>query len=148
MQTVLTAELTSAEDFEWVPDEEYEREHWNDKGHIEFFVTQNVPSQNLFEIEVMDYSGCAGGLNETLGIDWMIKQWGIQDELREGVTYTLHNLTVTWTRGDGWEIDDDVEYDFTHMTSHATALGYLSHKIHMIWWRKVWCHISQWRKPK
>ena len=142
--------LLFSEDAEWAAAacEEMERDHWNGDGHIEFFVIQNVAKERLFEIEVVDYSGCAGGLNETIGIKYMIDEWGLPSELREGVTYTIHNLGVTFTRGDWGFTDDDVEYDFSHMTSHATALGYLSHKISMIWWRKVWCHILQWRKRK
>lgn len=129
------------------PTEEEERDHWNGKGHIEFFVIQNVPG--TFEIEVLDYSGCAGGLQETLGIEYYLTEyWDLQDEVREGVTYTLHNVTVTWTRGDGWTTDDDVEYDFELITHHATTIGYLPYKIKMIWWRAVGCHIRNWRaKP-
>lgn len=113
---------------------------WSAPGHIEFFVVQNA--KDVFEIEVIDYSGCAYGLQDTLGIEYYITDcWYLQEDpstpLREGVTYTLHDLTVTWTRGDGWTTDDDVEYDFSKMTSHATAFGYLSHKLKMIWWRAI-----------
>ena len=130
------------------PTDEEEHDYWNGAGHIEFFVIQNVLGD--FEIEVTDCSGCAGGLQETIGIDYYLKEyWGLQNELREGVTYTLHNVTVYWTRGDGWTYDDDVEYNFDSMTSHATAIGYLSYKIHMIWWRAVGSRIRNFiRKNK
>ena len=131
----------------WTETDEYE--HWNGSGHIEFFVHQNVPG--TFEIDITDYSGCAGGLQETLGIEYCIEDiWCLHQamKLREGVTYTLHDLEVTWTRGDGWCTDDDVEYDFGDITSHATAIGYLSHKIKMIWWRKVQCHIRDYKEQK
>lgn len=136
------------EDADYLPSVEDEREHWNGKGHIEFFVIQNVPG--TFEIEYTDYSGCAGGMQETLGIEYYITDvWCLQDDpeipLREGVTYTLHDLTVIWTRGNGWTEDDDVEYNFGEMTSHATAIGYLTHKIQMIWWRQVTCRIKNWK---
>lgn len=131
---------------EW---EESQRDHWNGKGHIEFFVIQN--SGDTFEIEVEDYSGCAGGMHESVGIDYYIKDcWCLNEDpenpLREGVYYTLHDLTVTWTRGDGWTTDDDVEYDFGAMTHHTTLWLYLSHKVKMIWWRKVGWRIAQWRR--
>ena len=129
------------------PSEEEERDFWSGKGEIQFFVIQNVP--DTFEIEILDYTGCAGGLQDTIGIEYYIGEyWGLQEELREGLIYTLHDVTVTWTRGDGWETDDDVEYDFESMTSHATTIGYLSYKIKMIWWRAVGCHIRNWRAKK
>lgn len=124
-----------------------EYDHWNGKGHIEFFVLQNVPE--TLEIEYLDYSGCAGGLKETLGIEYAITDiWCLQNtmKLREGVTYTLHGLTVHWTRGDGWLTDDDVDYEFESITTHATLFGYLSHKIKMIWWRQVECRLKNWSK--
>jgi len=126
------------------PSEEDERDFWSGKGHIEFFVIQNV--SRTFEIEIMDYSGCAGGMQDIAGIEYYITDvWCLQDDpeipLREGVTYTLHDLTVTWARRYGWTTEDDVEYDFSHMTSHATAIGYLTHKIQMIWWRQVTCRL-------
>lgn len=122
------------------PSDEDLYEHWSGRGHIEFFVVQNAG--DIFEIEYVDYSGCAGGLMETLGID----EWSLQNvlgidraELREGVYYTIHGLTVVWTRGDGWTTDDDVEYYWEELTHDATLWGYLSHKIDMIWWRQVRC---------
>jgi hypothetical protein len=38
-----------------------------------------------------------------------------------------------------------VKYDFESIASHATAIGYLSYKIRMIWWRAVGCHIRNWK---
>jgi hypothetical protein len=138
----LDFEMKSIEDpiEDW--DEEDQRQYWNGDGHIEFFVIQN--HGDTFEVEVLDYSGCAGGLSETLGIEYVITDmWCLNKDpeyiFREGVTYTIHDLSVTWTRGDGWNTDDDVDYDFGKITSHATAIGYLSHKIKMIWWRQVHC---------
>lgn len=127
-------------------DAEWEKEYWNAPGHIEFYVIQNIPKLELFEIEVLDYSGCAGGLSEGMGIDYAIKNyWDLCPELREGVTYTLHNITVEWFRGDGWEIDDDVEYDFDEITHDTTLKRYLSQKIKNIIWRHIGCHIRNWK---
>jgi hypothetical protein len=108
-------------DDDYEPSDDDMRYHWSGNGHIEFFVIQNTPED--FEIEIEDYSGCAGGMQETAGIEYYIAEvWGLNNDpetpLIENVTYTLHNLTVTWTRGDGWTMDDNVEYEFSHMTSN------------------------------
>lgn len=128
--------------FEDIYDQISEYDYWNGQGHIEFYVNQNVPKDELFEIDVLDYSGCAGGLQETIGIDYYIQHcWGLCDELREGVTYTIKDLTVEWTRGDGWTTDDDVEYYFKELEHDTTLYTYLSQKLKNIWWRRVVCHI-------
>lgn len=127
------------------PTEEDEREHWNGVGHVTFFVIQNVP--DTFEVEILDHSGCAGGLDETIGLEYYITDaWDLQGQVREGGTYTLNKLTVTWTRGDGWSTDDDVEYEFESITAQTTAVGYLLHKVKMIWWRQVQCRLRDWKK--
>lgn len=155
----MTALILEGLDYEFQPleDDQYEpsaedlREYWNGKGHIQFFVSQNATG--VFEMEYEDYSGCAGGMQETVGIDYYIQHvWRLHKDptfkLREGVSYTIHGLTVTWTRGDGWELDDDVEYDFESITvtGTTTVWGYLTHKVKMIWWRQVQCRIKEWRE--
>ena len=133
-----------------------EADYWNGRGDITFYVVQNVPKEGLFEIDVLEYSGCAGGLDETLGIEYSLEN-GIlgrvdPSELREGVTYTLHGLTSHWTRGDGWTVDDDVEYEIEDMTSHTTLWRYLSQKAKNLWWRSLGYRIEnlivKWRLRK
>ena len=128
-----------------------QKDHWSGLGHIEFFVIQNTPDD--FEIDVIDYSGCVGGAHETLGVDYLIKDmWCLHEDpdliLREGVYYIIHDVTVTWTRGDGWTTDDDVDYDYKSITHHTNLWLYMSHKAKMIWWRRVGWRIAQWRQKR
>lgn len=144
----MNAELEPLVD-EFIPTEEEERDFWNGEGHIEFFVIQNTEED--FEIEVLDYSGCAGGLDEGMGIDYWIKEVeGLHRDptvrLREGRTYCINGLTVTWTRGDGWEIDDDAEYEFESLTENWSLDVWLPHKIKMIWWRLIGWRINRWKQ--
>ena len=39
------------------PSEEDERHFWNGEGFIKFYVEQNIPEDNIFEIEVEDSGG-------------------------------------------------------------------------------------------
>lgn len=130
----------------YAPTVEEERDHWNGQGHIEFFVNQNV--DNCFEIEILDSSGCAGGLEETLGINYAIYE-GIIDvdlsELRQGFTYKIHGLNVTWFQGDGWEIDDDSEYSFTELTRTYKLWPLIKHTLFMFWWQNIGWK-NNWRR--
>lgn len=119
---------------------EADRQHWNGDGAIEFYVYQNTP--NVFEIEVLDYDGCAGGMQETIGIEYYITEiWDLQDRVQEGVTYELQNVSVEWTRGEWGFTDDDVDYDFLDIVTKFKLKTYLSQKISNIWWRQVTCRI-------
>jgi hypothetical protein len=143
---IFTGAITAiAIDCDLTPDEEKEaeRQHWNGDGTIEFYVSQNAPG--VFEIEVLDYDGCAGGMQETIGIEYYISEiWNLQDRVREGVTYELQNVTVQWTRGEWGFTDDDVEYDFLDIASKFKLKTYLRQKISNIWWRQVTCRIARW----
>lgn len=139
--TIYLETLEDTDDW-YAPSEEDERDFWCGTGHIEFRVIQNCP--DIFEIEVLDYSGCAGGLNEGCGIDWWLtSEICLQEDpgitLREGCTYTIHDLTVQFTRGDGWTTDDDAEYEFDDITMNWELFPYLWHKLDMIWHRQVRC---------
>ena len=128
---------------------ERERDYWNAPGHIEFYVLQNHP--DVFEVEYVDYSGCAGGLEETLGIEyylseyWFPEKGGDREILKEGVTYTLHDVTVQWIGGDARSTADDVEYDYGSMTSTWTIYSRLRQKISNLWWRHIGCRLRAGR---
>lgn len=129
-------ELSFTEDLFYTPTPEEERQHWVGKGHIEFFVEQNVPG--IFEIEIIDYSGCAGGLDETIGLDYAVKEFLVDvRELHEGVRYTIKGLTVSFTRGDGWTTDDDSDYEFEELEVHWSLLPWMKQKMFNIWWRQI-----------
>ena len=121
------------------PSEEDERHFWNGEGFIKFYVEQNIPEDNIFEIEVEDSGGCAGGAHETVGFDYLIKEmldFDIKD-LKEGHTYTIEKLTVTWIRGDGWMTDDDVEYEYETLKDEIQLFRFIKQKLINYWWQHI-----------
>lgn len=121
------------------PTEEEEHDYWNGEGFIKFFVEQNIPEDDIFEIEVEDYAGCAGGANETIGFKYLIKDmldFDI-DEFKEGHTYTITSLTVVWTRGDSWTTDDDVEYYYESLVDEIEWFRFLKQKLTNFWWQNI-----------
>lgn len=119
------------------PTEEEERDFWVGFGHITFFVQQNT--KHVFEIQIEDMSGCAGGLNEMVGLEWAIKnELGIElEQLKEGYTYTIQGLTAYFYPGDGWETDDDSEYDYEKLTYKIEPWRYLKQKLTNFWWQNI-----------
>ena len=128
--------ITEADDC-YEPSDEDVANHWSGEGHITFFVQQNVP--DVFEIEIEDYSGCAGGMSETIGLEYAIKNELLQDSsrLREGYTYTINKLTAEFTRGDGWTTDDDLSWDFETLTHKIEPWRYLKQKLTNLWWQNI-----------
>lgn len=148
------AELVEIEDSYELSDEDL-HDHWNAPGGIIFRVDQNIIGKNCddimdtFEIEVLDSWGCAGGLDEGMGIDYCIEHyWGLRPELKEGVTYTLHNVNVEWYRGDGWEIDDDVEYYYDDMTADYKFWERAKIVLFNLWWQNIGWRVRTWRNRK
>lgn len=127
------------------PTEEDEKDYWSGEGHLIFRVVSYDPNCSFepYEIDWLDYSGCVGGLDETLGIQYAINE-GILDlpKLKIGHTYHVHGITVVWTRGDGWEIDDDVDYYVEDVTSYIVLHEWL----YAWWWHLVGHRIRNWRK--
>lgn len=121
--------------------EEDEKHYWSGEGHLIFTVISYDPDANpwsRYEIDYEDYSGCVGGLDETLGIQYALNE-GILDvgELKLGWTYEVHGITVVWTRGDGWTTDDDVDY---------YVEGEIRKRIHLSRWLSAWWwHLIGWR---
>lgn len=123
--------------FEPSPEDEYH--YWSGEGFIKFYVQQNIPKDDIFEFEVEDYDGCAGGANEGVGFDYLIKEMlGLDiSELKEGHTYTIEKLTVVWTRGDGWTTDDDVEYYFENLKDEIQWFRLIKQKLTNLWWQNI-----------
>lgn len=121
------------------PSPEDERHHWNGEGFIKFYVQQNIPKNDIFEFEVEDYDGCAGGAHETVGFDYLIKEMLGLDiaELKEGHTYTIEKLSVEWTRGDGWTTDDDVDYYFESLKDEIEWFRFIKQRIINLWWQNI-----------
>lgn len=126
------------------PTEEDIKEHWAGEGHLVFKVLSydKTKSYMPYEIEYLDYSGCVGGLDETLGIEYSVNE-GILDvgKLHIGVTYTVNGITAHFTRGDGWTTDDDVEYEVESVTKELVLPEWL----YAWWWHLVGHRIRNWR---
>lgn len=129
------AEFTIAEDI-YQPTDEEERDYWSGPGSLTVYVSQN--HGDVFEFEEIEYTGCVGGAIETVGLDYLLTDMlSLKKELKEGYTYTIHNITVVWTRGDGWMSDDDVDYYYDHIERHFAPFQFLKQKISNIWWRSI-----------
>ena len=129
------------------PSDEDLKDHWCGEGHLVFKVLSYDPSTSFcpYEIDCQDYTGCVGGLDETLGIEYAVNE-GILDcgKLRIGLTYTLTGITVHRTRGDGWTTDDDEEYEVEDVTTEVYLRDWLS----AWWWHLVGHRIRNWRHKK
>jgi len=132
-------ELTLIDEPYYEPTEEDERHFWNGEGFIKFYVEQNIPEDNIFEIEIEDADGCAGGASETVGYDYLIKEMLGFDikQFKEGHTYTIEKLTVVWTRGDGWMTDDDVEYYYENLKDEIEWFRFIKQKLFNIRWQNI-----------
>lgn len=132
----------------YTPTPEEERDYWSGPGHIDFYVSANRPG--VFEVEYEDYSGCAGGALEMVGLDYLLTDMlGINvEELREGWTYQVLGLTVVHTRGDGWTTDDDSTYYYEHLVAVRDWRRWARQKVSNAWWFTVGWRISQWRRKR
>lgn len=131
------------------PTEEEERDYWSGEGHLTFKILSYDPTAyawSRYEIEVLDYSGCLGGLDETLGIDYAINE-GILDvgPLHIGFTYEVDKITVVWTTGDGWTTDDDVDY---YVEGNVIKYAPLRDLISAWWWHLIGHRIRNWKHAR
>lgn len=123
---------------DWQPSPEEERDYWYGEGHVTFFVEAN--REDVFEIEVYDYSGCVGSIDEVLGIETAIRfgylgnghRW-----LKEGYFYTIHGVTAHYIRGDGWNTDDDCDYYHEGITRQFVLWPWLKQTIKNLWWFNI-----------
>lgn len=146
-------ELTSEEMDLYRPTSEEEKDYWTGEGDLTFTVISKSESPHKphqysypkFEIDWEDYSGCIGGLDETLGIEYSVNE-GILDvgKLHLGVTYHVQGITAHFTRGDGWTIDDDVDY----YVENVTKIIYPHRFIAAWWWHLIGWRIRQWRNQR
>lgn len=127
--------FTEDETSSW--NKEDEKHFWSGEGFVTFIVFQN--DADNFEIEVLDYDGCVGGMREQWGLDYQIQHiWCNQGDFAEGYIHTLHKMTVIWTRGEFGISDDDVEYDYKSHTKERTGLiEFLKIKLSNFWWRTI-----------
>lgn len=130
------------------PTEEDMKDYWSGTGHLCFTVLIN--NKDEFVIDWDDYSGCVGGLQEMLGLEYALKEGILETpHLKEGYVYTLSDITVVWTRGDGWTTDDDVDYYVGDITFFRLPFWtYLKMKLDNLWWYHIGWRIRQWRNRK
>lgn len=138
--------------FESLPDlnamtAEEEADYWNGIGFLEVMILQNWKSKDeerIFEFEVIDYNGCVGGIEEAIGIDYLLTQiWCLQDVLKEGYIYRFTGITALWTRGDGWSTDDDVDYYFGALSYKLKLWPWFKTKIAATWWKHIGWRLSK-----
>jgi len=143
-------EMVGVEDPNQMTKEE-EADHWAGEGTLQILVLLNLPATDehdrVFEYDVLEASGCLGGANETVGIDYLLQDiWGVLDmkyPLKEGHIYTFYKVTAYWTRGDGFTSDDDVEWNYGVLTEDFNLWTWLKVKPMAMWWK----HIG-WRLQK
>ncbi|CBW47015.1 hypothetical protein [Roseovarius sp. 217 phage 1] len=139
-------ELTPISD-DWEPSDKEIANYWSGEGHLVFTVRSYDPNTHYcpYEIEYEDYSGCVGGLDEMVGIEYAVNE-GILDvgKLHIGCTYEVHGITAHFTRGDGWTTDDDVEYYIESVTQYAV----LHQLIYAWWWHLVGHRIRNWQNAR
>lgn len=143
-------------DAEWIVDEdppgmspEDEKDYYSGVGELEIFVSMNYKpgtKDEVFEFEVIDYSGCVGYMQECVGIDYWLKDMiCVYKGLDAGVTYVFKGITAHFTRGDGYTTDDDVEWYFDGMEERWNLWVWLKTWIKNMWWLHVGWHIRAWR---
>lgn len=131
--------------------QEEEADYWAGEGTLQILVLLNLPAtgehDRVFEYDVLEASGCLGGANETVGIDYLLQYiWGVLDmkyPLKEGFTYTFHDVTAFWTHGDGYTSEDDVDYYYSALTQDWHLWSWFKTKVAATWWK----HIG-WRLQK
>lgn len=128
-------------------DDNFEAPDWDmSPGSLTFFVIQSCPDTSgrknwLFEFEYEDYEGCVGWMNESIGFDYFLTSYMDPSEFKEGWTYTIHDITVHFTRGDGYTTDDDEDWEWGEVTRSGSWFRWLRHKIAILWWRHVWSSV-------
>lgn len=142
----MKAELIPISD-DWEPSDEDIQDYWAGEGHLIFKVLSHDPDKRYcpYEIEYEEYSGCVGGLDETLGIEYSVNERILDvGKLRVGATYHVEGITAHFTRGDGWTTDDDVEY----YVESVTETIHLHEIIAAWWWQHIGWRIRQWRNQR
>lgn len=124
------------------PTPEEEKQFWNGIGSLTIFVTLVIPKSEVFEYEIIDYGGCVQGAQDTLGIDYLLSDiWDVWHDLtyplKEGFEYTFHDITIAWTRGDGWTTDDDVDYYMGPISYRFSFFPWLKTKVQTLWWKNI-----------
>ena len=120
---------------------EEEKDYWDGVGTLSILVTLNIPQEKIFEFEILEFSGCVQGIEEAMGIDYLLNDhWYVQGyakPFREGFIYTFHHITPYWIRGDGYTTDDDVEYSHGSITVRWHPWTWFKTKMDALWWKHI-----------
>lgn len=137
----LFEEMTPEEDI-YQPTDEDLQNYWSGVGNLTIFVTLVIPKEDIFEYDIIEYGGCMGGAQETLGIDYLLRDmWCVDKDpelnLREGFEYKFSDILVAWTRGDGWTTDDDVDYYLGQVHANFRFTTWFKTKMAALWWKHI-----------
>lgn len=135
---------------DYAPTDEEDRDFWSGEGHLSFTVTAN--RHDVFEIDTLEYSGCVGGFDEGLGLEFGLREGHLgvdPSELKEGYTYHFDGITVSHTCGDGWTTDDDAEYYVGNVTSERLPIRqFVPLLLRNWWWFSFGWKIREWRNSQ
>lgn len=125
-----------------------EEDFWEGVGSLTIFMTLVIPEEDIFEYEIIDWSGCVGGIQEAIGIDYLLTEiWcinkGREYPLKEGIFYTFHNISSFWISGDGYSTDDNVYYYFDGLSYKLKLWPWFKTKVATTWWKYIGWRFSK-----
>ena len=123
-----------------VPEDNESDFQWDmSKGWLEVKILAVSKSGKVADYDYGDYTGCVDWLQEGMGIDYFLKEYFEKGTFKAGWTYTIHDIEVAFTRGDGWEIDYDEDWDFGDITRTTTPKIWLDAKLWQLrcWWNEL-----------
>ena len=112
------------------PTDEEEREFWIEEGEVTFFVLNN--NSDCFEIKVENISGCAQGLDTSIGLEYAFKIGTLglyKSEFSEGRRYTIKGISVTHIPADLWLSNELALYTYSELITHKTLFETISYKL-------------------
>lgn len=96
-------------EFTFVPESEHDTPSLKDVGRILVEVTARDDTRYYrFNYAVHEYEGSAFWIQEGQGFDYFLDE---ETEITGPGWYVLEGIIGTYTRGDGWEIDDDEDWE-------------------------------------
>ena len=94
--------------------QDYELPSLKEKGYIIVKITGKVEEgyyKDDWIIENYSYDGSAFWINEGMGVDYFINSF-VCDDIPDIGFWTIEGITGSFTKGDGWEIDDEEDWEW------------------------------------